>query len=77
MQAESNSLEAYDAAAVRRRVDSLSCEIRAEVAKLGGDLRTEISRAASDCLRQMYFALLAHALLMFVLVCFAVAVLRF
>ena len=75
MQAESDYavVEGYDLAAIHRRVELLSSEIRAEMAKLDADLRTEISRAASECLRQMYMALLAHATLMFAFVCFVAA----
>ncbi len=75
MQIESDgtALERADVAAVHRRVDLLSCEIRAEVAKLGVDLRIEISRAASDGLRHMYMALLAQAMVMFAFVCFIAA----
>ena len=72
---ESNhtALERYDVTAVHRRVDLLSGEIRAEAAKLGAELRTEISRTASDSLRQMYMALLAKAIVMFACVCFVAA----
>lgn len=72
-EADRAGLDRYDVAAVHRRVDLLSCEIRAEVAKLGAELRTEISRTASDGLRQMYMALLAQAIVMFAFVCFVAA----
>jgi hypothetical protein len=66
----------YNVAALQRHVDLLSSEIRTELAKLGADLRTEISRAASDGLRQMYMALLAQAIVMLAFVCFVAAVAR-
>lgn len=72
-EADRAGLDRYDVAAVHRRVDLRSCEIRAEVAKLGAELRTEISRTASDGLRQMYMALLAQAIVMFAFVCFVAA----
>jgi hypothetical protein len=62
-----------DVGMLRQELNVLRAELRGEMKELRADLRTETSRAASDGLRQMYMALLAHAIVMFAFVCFVAA----
>ena len=51
---------AKDTLATKRDLDVLRADLRTEMAKLGGELHTEIHRAVSSSTRQMYMALLGH-----------------
>ena len=49
---------------VSGKIDSLAGQLRAEMAKLGGELHAEIHRAVSGSTRQMYLALLGQMAVM-------------